>query len=75
MKTSTLDTRGLVRIASRITMLATLLQDIVSTVFDERIRLQRNHKNIVAAHRAHTTMARQGKGASPQKTQRTQKKA
>ncbi|MCK9420254.1 MAG: hypothetical protein M0R70_12830 [Nitrospirae bacterium] len=58
MKTSTLDTKGLYRIAKRLTMLATLIKELVPQVIDEMIKLDNNHKNIVAAHRAHTTMAR-----------------
>lgn len=70
MKRTTLETKGLLRISRKLSVLSHQISQIVPELLDETYLIERNHKNIVAAHKAHTTMAKKGKTVSPQRTQR-----
>lgn len=56
---STLDTRALERIENRLATLAKKTARLVDDLSIAIYHVGRNHKNIVAAHKAHTTMAKQ----------------
>jgi hypothetical protein len=72
---STLDTKPLQAIARKLVSLKIQIEQMVPVVFDAIEAVEKSHRNIVAAHKAHLTMAKQGKGISPQRTQRSQRKA
>jgi len=54
----TLDTRSLKRLARKLAALQPRIDKIVKAAFAEIGNVEKNHKNIVAAHKAHRTMAK-----------------
>ena len=74
MKRTTLDTKGLRMIARKLATLQVQVERLIPMVFDSIYAVERNHQNIVAAHKAHTTMAKQrvGGGYQPKQTLKRQ---
>lgn len=69
MKSSTLNTSGLHRIAINLARLTVLVDRLIPEIVKEATKLEKNHRNIVAAHKAHRTMAKQSVITGYQPTQ------
>ena len=69
MKKTTLDIKSLNRIFRLLAALEVQVQESMKSLLSAMDDVEKSHRNIVAAHKAHTTMAKQKVGFGHQPTQ------